>query len=135
MTSVDTNVVIRLLTRDDSEQYAAAKSVFAAGPVWICKTVLLETEWVLRSSYGYDARSILAAFEHLIALDNVHLEDDPAVFDALALAGQGIDFADAFHLASRPAGATFLSFDRSFVRRAKRAGVNKIAEVPARGRA
>jgi len=42
---------------------------------------------------------------------------------ALALTAQGIDLADALHLTSRPAGAVFVSFDRSFVRRAKRASV------------
>ena len=51
MTAVDTNVVIRLLTADDPKQAAAATSLFAAGPIWIAKTVLLETGWVLQSGY------------------------------------------------------------------------------------
>ena len=51
MLSVDTNVVVRLLTADDPKQFRAAEALFAAGPVWISKTVILETEWVLRDSY------------------------------------------------------------------------------------
>ena len=39
MTAVDTNVVVRLLTGDDPRQALAAKSLFAAGPIWIAKTV------------------------------------------------------------------------------------------------
>ena len=46
MTAVDTNVVVRLLTEDHPKQTAAARSLFAAGPIWIAKTVLLETGWI-----------------------------------------------------------------------------------------
>ena len=49
MHSVDTNVVIRLLTGDDRDQEALGLSLMAAGPIWIAKTVLLETRWFLRS--------------------------------------------------------------------------------------
>ena len=42
---------------------------------------------------------------------------------ALAFTTHGIEFADALHLSSRPADAAFVSFDETFVRRAKRAGV------------
>jgi predicted nucleic-acid-binding protein len=129
MTSVDTNVVVRLLTEDDPKQYAAAKSLFD-GSVWIAKTVLLETAWVLRRSYGLTDSSILAAFGRLIALRNVSVEDEAAVYGALAFMAHGIAFADALHLASRPAGVMFVSFDRAFIRRAKRLGVNQVAELP-----
>ena len=50
MIAVDTNVVVRLLAQDDPKQ-AAARTLFAAGPIWIAKTVLLETEWELRTVY------------------------------------------------------------------------------------
>jgi predicted nucleic-acid-binding protein len=123
MTAVDTNVVLRLLTADDPKQAAAAKSLFRSQPVWIAKTVLLETGWVLRSLYGYQESAIREAFIKLLGLKNVHVEDEPSVATALVLTAQGIDLADALHLSSRPPGAAFVSFDRSFVRRAKRASV------------
>lgn len=129
MISVDTNVLVRMLREDDAEQSAAARSLVAAGPIWIAKTVLLEAAWVLRSFHGFEEDSIRDAFDTLLGLENVHVEDEPAVVRALALVAHGIDFADAFHLSSRPPGVMFLSFDRSFVRRAKRAGVSQIAEV------
>jgi predicted nucleic-acid-binding protein len=129
MTSVDTNVVVRLITEDDAKQLAAVKSLFAAGPVWIAKTVLLETAWVLNSFYGFTESSIHDVLDRLIRLENVQVEDEPSVTGALALMAHGIDFADAFHLSSRPPGALFLSFDRSLVRRAKRAGADRVAEV------
>ena len=127
MTAVDTNVMVRLLTQDDPKQFAAAKSLFAAGPIWIAKTVLLETGWVLRSLYGFDESAIRDAFTKLLGLKNVHTEDKASMADALALTTHGIELADAIHLSSRPPGAAFVSFDRSFVRRANRAGVIRVS--------
>jgi predicted nucleic-acid-binding protein len=130
MTAVDTNVLVRLLTADHPEQAAAARSVFSSGPVWVAKTVLLETAWVLRSLYGFEERMIRDAFSKLLGLDNLQVEDEPAVASALALTDHGIEFADALHLSSRPAGVAFVSFDRSFVRRAQRAGAPAVSTVP-----
>jgi len=127
MTAVDTNVVVRLLTQDDAKQAAAAKSLFAAGPIWIAKTVLLETGWVLRSLYGFDERTIRDAFTKLLGLKNVHTEDKASMADALSLTAHGIELADAIHLSSRPPGAAFVSLDRAFVRRANRAGVTRVS--------
>ncbi len=132
MTAVDTNVVVRLLTEDDPKQAGAARFLFAAGPIWIAKTVLLETCWVLRSLYGFDEGAIGDAIAKLLGLKNVHTEDKPSVAAALALTAHGIELADAMHLTSRPPGAGFVSFDRSFVRRAIRAGVTGVSGVPAK---
>jgi hypothetical protein len=59
----------------------------------------------------------------------VQAEDEPAVAAALALTARGIQFADALHLASRPPGASFVTFDKAFVRRAKRAAVSDISGI------
>jgi predicted nucleic-acid-binding protein len=129
VTAVDTNVLVRLLTGDDPKQAAVAKSLFAAGPIWIAKTVLLETGWVLRSVYGYEDAAIVDAFTKLLGLDDVHAEDESGVAAALSLAAHGIGFADALHLSSRPRGSTFVTFDRAFVGWAKRAGASAIADL------
>lgn len=129
MIAVDTNVLVRLLTGDDRKQEAAARSLFAAGPIWIAKTVLLETGWVLRSLYGFDEDAIRDALTKLLGLKNVYAEDEASVAAALALSAHGIELADAIHLSSRPPGSTFVSFDRSFVRRARRAGASGISGV------
>src|SRR5882724_4439295 len=102
MIAVDSDVVVRLLTGDDPKQAAAARSLFAAGPIWIAKTVLLETSWVLRSLYGFEERTIHDAFTRLLGLKNVHMEDESSVAPALALTGYGIELAHAMHLTSRP---------------------------------
>ena len=52
MVAVDTNVLVRLLVADHAAQATRAAAVFRAGRVFIPKSVLLETEWVLRYSYN-----------------------------------------------------------------------------------
>jgi len=131
VTAVDTTVLVRLLTGDDPEQAAAAKALFAAEPIWVAKTVLLETAWVLRSFHGFEDAMIVDALTKLLGLDNVHAEEESSIAAALSLAARGIDLADALHLSSRPPGATFVSFDRALVRRAKRAGAGDVADLAA----
>ena len=132
MIAVDTNVLVRLLTGDDPTQAAAARTLFESGPIWIAKTVLLETEWVLRSLYGFEDVAIREAFIGLLGLRNVHVEDSAAVAAALSLTVHGIEFADALHLSGMPNQCKFVSFDRSFVRRATRAGAAGVLIVPSR---
>jgi len=127
MTAVDTNVLVRLLTGDEPKQAAAARSLFASGPIWIAKTVLLETGWVLRRLYGFEDSAVRDAFVKLFGLKNVHAEDASSVATALELTAQGIELADAMHLSSRPPGAAFVSFDKSFVQRARRAGASNVS--------
>jgi predicted nucleic-acid-binding protein len=129
MIAADTNVVIRLLTADDAAQHAKARLLFEREQVWIARTVILEAFWVLRSLYAFDERTILTALNKLLGLRNVHVEEARAVASAVALAEGGIDFADALHLTGRPDGAVFVSFDRAFVKRASRAGVEDVRNL------
>lgn len=132
MIAVDTNVVVRLLVGDDPKQAAAAKLLFAAEQIWIAKTVLLETEWVLRSHYGFDVSAIRDAFTMLLGLTNVQTDDQASMAAALALTSHGIELADAIHLTGRPPGATFVSFDKAFIKRTKRAGATGVSAVGAK---
>src|SRR5581483_10119769 len=134
MTAVDTNALVRLLTGDDPAQQTAASALFSSGPIWIPKTVLLETGRVLRSLYGFHDHAIHDAFTRLLGLGNVHAEDEASVAAALRLTAQGIEFVDALHLTSRPDSAIFVSFDRTFVRRAKRPGTANISDVSGQGK-
>ena len=129
MTAVDTNVLVRLLTQDDRRQAVHANTLFATGQVWIAKTVLLETNWVLRSLYGFGDNAVQGGFTMLLGLPNIRMEDEAGVAEALSLVSQGIEFADALHLVSRPRGARFVSFDRDLIRRAGRAGVREIDTI------
>jgi len=88
---------------------------------------------VLRSLYGFEESAIRTAFTRLLGLKNVQVEDESSLAAALALTSSGIELAGAIHLNSRPPGAQFVSFDKAFVQRARRAGVSDISGLPARG--
>jgi predicted nucleic-acid-binding protein len=110
--ALDTNVIIRLVTADDAGQTAAAREVFEAGDLWICKTVLLETERVLRYSYELSRDSIRETFRGLLGYPKLQVEDRSAVLLGLRFYDQGLDFADALHLASSGEADRFATFDR-----------------------
>ncbi|MFT3820530.1 MAG: type II toxin-antitoxin system VapC family toxin [Rubrivivax sp.] len=121
MLAVDTNVVVRFLADDDAAQHRRAVALFRAHTVWLSKTVLLETEWVLRSAFGFAAADIAQALLGLIRLPGVRCEDPQATQSAIEALAAGIDFADALHLtASREADEGFASFDARFVKRARK---------------
>ena len=120
MTGVDTNVIVRLLTRDDEEQYLRARRIFADHDVFIPDTVILESEWVLRYAYGFSREKICNALLLLLGLGNVRVTDSARLRQAIEWHGQGLDFADGLHLAtSQKQVVTFQTFDKDFVSRAK----------------
>ena len=85
--------------------------------------MLLETEWVLRRSYGYGRDRIVHALESLAGLPRVTLEDPMRAATTLGWLADGMDFADALHLAGTEHCEVFVSFDRRLVTRARRLGV------------
>jgi predicted nucleic-acid-binding protein len=114
MIALDTNILIRILTRDDADQsQRAATFVRRQDRVFILKTVLLETEWMLRSSYGFDREAITVGLRSLVGTANFQIEDEKSVLEALSWYEQGMDFADALHLASVSSETEFATFDAS----------------------
>lgn len=112
MIAPDTNLLVRVITRDDPRQAAVALEVLRSDTLWIPKTVLLELEWVLRYSYGFDRSAINHALTLLSSLANAEIEDARQVDRALDWHLKGMDFADALHLASCVDHAVFATFDR-----------------------
>ena len=122
MLAVSPNVVVRFLTRDDAAQFARADALIRDEDIFISATVLLETEWVLRSAYGYARTRIIAALRDLAGLPRVTVEDPDAIETAFAWMAAGIDFADALHLATTRHCEAFVTFDRPLVAAARRVG-------------
>jgi predicted nucleic-acid-binding protein len=83
MRAIDTNVLLRLLARDDRRQTAAAEAFVAAG-AWVSHLVLAEAMWVLAAVYERQAVQLIAALEMLLAHRNLVLQDADAVAAALA---------------------------------------------------
>jgi predicted nucleic-acid-binding protein len=142
MIALDTNVLARFYIDDAGDleaqkQSGAARHVFeTSDALFVPVTVVLELEWVARALYEFAAHDFSRMIEHLVGLPNVTLEDWPAVLDALAWYEQGLDFADALHLARSSGCDSFLTFDdRHFARRAARIGATPPVSVPSRVRA
>ena len=122
MIALDTNVVVRLLVNDDAVQARRARTLLAAGhDVRLPVTVLLEVEWVLRSAYGYPAPQVMTFLRALLGLPGVSTDNIAAVAAAIAACEQGLDFADALHLALSGDAERFYTFDANLRRRALRA--------------
>lgn len=115
MIAVDTNLVVRLLVQDDKVQGELARQVFAREQVFIAKSVLLETEWVLRHAYKLERPAVLKALRAITGLDSVVVEGAIAITEALDGFEQGLDFADALHRASGAQASCMVSFDRRFI--------------------
>lgn len=111
MHAVDANVLVRLLTGDDADQTKRAAALFKKEAIFVPKTVLLETEWVLRRLYRLAPKVVVGAFRKLSGLGNVEIEQLPAVTQALQWCENGMDFADALHLASSRNSNKFATFD------------------------
>ena len=123
MLAVDTNVVIRFLVDDDAAQHKRAVALFRKHGIWLSRTVLLETEWVLRSVYGFQTSEIAHAFTGLICLPNVVCDERSALPQAIEALAQGMDFADALHLqcaSHAPCDEGFATFDARFIKRAEK---------------
>ena len=74
MRAVDTNVLVRLLARDDAKQAFAADQAVVKG-AWISHLVLAETTWVLDAVYGRTAKQLIAALELLLIHETLVLQD------------------------------------------------------------
>lgn len=133
MTAVDTNVVVRLLTNDEPRQARRTAAVFAGERVWLSRTVLLESEWVLRHAYGIEGAVIVAAFRKLLGLVGATTEHPEVVEQALSWFEGGMDFADALHLAAARAERVdrFVTFDSRLVKHAARRGVGEVVHLRA----
>jgi predicted nucleic-acid-binding protein len=126
MLAVDTNVVVRYLTGDHPQQSAKARAVINGEDIFVSTTVMLETEWVLRSAYGFDAKRVCKALRDFGGLSTVVFEDSGLVAFALDRMDDGMDFADALHLGGAESCEAFLTFDQRFVRSAKSMGLAKV---------
>jgi predicted nucleic-acid-binding protein len=129
MIAVDTNVLVRLFANDDPVQSPRAAQLFAKEDIFVSKSVMLETEWVLRFSYALSRTAIVAAFDKLLSTSSVAVEGVEAVQAAIAAYASGMDFADALHLSSSGGAERFLTFDRKLARAAARAKVSPSVQL------
>ena len=115
--TVDTNVLVRAVVRDDAKQARAAERILkSAAVIAVALPCLCEFVWVLRSVYRFSPPDISAAIRALVATANVEM-NRPAVEAGLAVLEAGGDFADGIiaYEGAWLGGDTFISFDKAAV--------------------
>jgi len=115
MRAVDTNVLIRLMTRDDGRQVAAAEAFVGRG-AWVPQLAIAEATWVLSSVYDRDPDAIATAVEMLLSHEHLTVQDSEVVAASVARFRQRprVGFSDCLMLeVARKAGHIPLgTFDR-----------------------
>ena len=115
--TVDTNVLVRAVVRDDKAQAKAAIKVLRdAELIAIAMPCLCEFVWVLRRVYDFQPADVATAIRTLLAAANVEM-NRPAVEAGLAMLDAGGDFADGAiaYEGNWLGGETFVSFDKNAV--------------------
>lgn len=123
MRALDTNVLARFFVDDPDDPQAAKQHPAAVAALseraYVCVTVLLEFEWVLRGFYALPRRQIVEIFRALAGIEHVTIEDRNAVLAALDAFESGMDFADALHVIRSSRASSFATFDRQLAKRAQ----------------
>jgi predicted nucleic-acid-binding protein len=119
MRAIDTNVLVRLMTRDDARQTASA-TVFIENGAWVSILALAEATWVLTTVYEVNAAGIATAVEMLLNHNNLMVQDSDVVAAALELfrSRPSLGLSDCLMLQlARKAGHLPLgTFDRNLAR-------------------
>lgn len=115
--TVDTNVLVRAVVRDDPKQARTASKILKeADLIAVPLPCLCEFVWVLRRVYNFGQQDISVALETLLNASNVAV-NRPAVEAGLAVLNEGGDFADGLiaYEGNWLGGETFVSFDKRAV--------------------
>ena len=119
MLAVDTNVLVRLIARDDAAQVRSAEEIATKG-AWVSHLVLAEAMWVLDSVYDLSRDQISTAVEMLLNHQVLTLQDADVVSAALAHFRRysRVDFSDclALEIARKAGHLPLATFDRDFAK-------------------
>jgi len=121
MIGLDTNVLVRYLTRDDEVQYRATMKLLTrkAARFFIADLVLVETDWVLSSLYNWTRDEIADAFARLLQVHNLQFEDEDRIRHSLGAVRRSADLSDELLVTmSRTQGCReFATFDTTIAKR------------------
>jgi predicted nucleic-acid-binding protein len=123
--TVDTNILLRGVVRDDKKQWMAADKVLREAELVAVPLIsLCEMAWALKSVYRFTRKEIAEAIEALLAAETV-LTDQAAAEAGLSLLKAGGDFADGViaYEGRWLGGETFVSFDKKAVQRLAGSGI------------
>lgn len=114
MIALDTNILVRLLLKDDAAQFKQARELLSRAEVYTAPTtVMLELVWVLETE-DFSRAQILQSLRTLLGLPNFKPKSFEALCHAIKWYEAGMDFGDALHLALSEGDDIFVSFDKTF---------------------
>lgn len=130
--SVDTNILVRLVTQDDQQQAQAVDRLLARHAkkgdiLFVPITVVLELEWVLRARLGVGKSDFIQTLAALLTMVELGFESEDALEQALVDYQEGLaDFGEYIHLAlsRKNTALPFWTFDR---KAAKAAGASVLS--------
>lgn len=127
MRALDTKVLARFFVDDEDDPESTKQRPAAVAALseraFVPVTVLLELEWVMRGFYRLARVDVIKVFSALAGLQHIVIEDRTAVLAAVDAMGQGVDFADALHVARSARASVFATFDRRLAARGSALGV------------
>ena len=112
MRSVDTNILVRWVARDDEEQARLADAIMEQ-PSLISATVLVEVAWVLGGSrIGLNRPTLVQVLSDIVSTSTVSVSDENGIRWAIDRYAAGADFADMVHLVASRGSDSFVTFDQ-----------------------
>ena len=102
MIGIDSNILVRYITQDDSKQATRAEKLLTSkcskdAPGFINRIVLCELAWVLEKAYHYSREQIVNTFEQLFTTTELEIDGGDEAWAALAdFKEKNIDFSDAY---------------------------------------
>ncbi len=133
MRALDTNVLARFFIDDPDDKEAAKQRPAAIAALsersFVSVTVLMELEWVMRGFYELPPKAISRVLRALAGIEHVTIEYRDAVQAALDAFDDGLDFADALHIARSSRASGFATFDQRLAKRAKGLGLLPSVEL------
>lgn len=116
--TVDTNVLVRALVDEGTEHSRVAAECLTTDVVHIPATVMLETEWILRTRFKANRDEISQHFGMLLGMSNIVFDRREIISNSVEAHGAGMDFADALHLFGAGDSDVFVTFDKALRRTA-----------------
>lgn len=121
MIGLDTNVLVRYLTRDDEPQYRATLKLLSrkGAAFFVPDLVLVEADWVLTSLYGWTRDEIADSFARLLQIHNLQFEDEDRIRQSLGAVRRGADLSDELLVANchEHGCREFATFDTAIIKR------------------
>lgn len=131
MIAIDTNIILRFLTRQPKAQFEAARSLFHKGGLFVSTPVVMEVYFTLTGSVlEFSDDQALEALTAVLQLPGVSVQNADEVFAAIAFARQGMPFKDACVLAFSTDATRLVSFDKAFIKHAARLKLKPVVQLP-----